>query len=98
MRELTLTEISNVTGARSSDVLTGIVLGLGAAALVSATPSYSYSYYPSTSYHYSPFPPVSYVPVTDVYDVSTPVFDYRGRYLGNRVDTYVTESYEPIIW
>lgn len=88
MRLLNMNEVEAVAGASDADLLlAGLVVG----GIVGLSASYpTYGYYP---------PVVVYEPVTTYYDVSTPMYDKYGFYVGDMVvDTYSYTDYVPVYY
>lgn len=82
MRRLTIHEMKTTAGAAPEDYLLAAGVALGISALALSSPTY---YYPTYSYPYYSYP--TYYP--EVYEISTPVFDDYGYYVGNIYETVV---------
>ena len=83
MRRLTIHETKTTAGAAAEEYLlaAGVALGISALALSSSSTYYS----PTYAYPYYSYP--TYYP--EVYEISTPVFDDYGYYVGNIYETVV---------
>jgi hypothetical protein len=85
MRQLATNELLNVSGGNDALLFMGLGLTAVGIGLIGSYPS-----------HYNTYPSVVYEPVYTTTQYVTPVFDpMTGMYMGDMVDTYTDQYYQP---